>query len=67
MSSDKQYYKDINLIRLLACIAILLYHLNIFNTIICAKILHILLYYYKINIRIIHFKTYKRDIFFVIN
>ncbi len=29
MSSNKQYYKDINLIRLLACIAILLYHLNI--------------------------------------
>lgn len=29
MNSSKNYYKDINLIRLLACIAILLYHLNI--------------------------------------
>ncbi len=29
MNSSKKYYKDINLIRLLACIAILLYHLNI--------------------------------------
>lgn len=29
MNSSKKYYKDINVIRLLACIAILLYHLNI--------------------------------------
>lgn len=29
MDSSKKYYKDINIIRLSACIAILLYHLNI--------------------------------------
>lgn len=29
MSSSKKYYKDIDFIRLLACIAVLLYHLNI--------------------------------------
>lgn len=27
--NSKKYYKDINLIRLLACISVLLYHLNI--------------------------------------
>ena len=29
MSSSKKYYKDIDFIRVLSCIAILLYHLNI--------------------------------------
>ena len=29
MNSSKNYYKDLNLIRLVACISVLLYHLNI--------------------------------------
>lgn len=29
MSSKKKYYKDLDLIRITACLAVLLYHLNI--------------------------------------